>query len=349
MNSETRKAIGLLSGGLDSMIALRLVLDQNLPVKVISFWTPFFARDIHKTRISQTVEVEPVKHPRVLQYASELGCDVECVDLSEDYLNMLHHPRSGYGKNVNPCVDCHTMMFDTARRMMEREGYDFVFTGEVLGQRPKSQQMQELKLIARRAGLEGLILRPMSAQLMEPTIPEENGWIDRSRLLSLQGRSRKPQMALAEKYEIGEYPTPAGGCVLTEPAYGNKVKDMWMYNDRDKLTWEDYNLLRVGRHLRVNPELKVVVARDEDECRILDGYQGGRTRIEPTEVPGPVVLIDGAVDDEKETIAARICARYVGKGRFVDSLAVEIMDESKSKIVNIEPFKHGEVEAWVIL
>ncbi|NQT33857.1 hypothetical protein HQ587_01600 [bacterium] len=347
--SKVIKAIGLLSGGLDSMLALRVILDQGIAVKVIKFWTPFFSKNIQTAESRETVSTNTDQLPDVLRYARELGCEVEVVDLSDGYLRIMHEPKHGFGRNVNPCIDCHIYMFDTGRRMMEAEGRQFVFTGEVLGQRPKSQQMQELKLIARRSGLDDRLLRPLSAKLMKPTLPESEGWIDREKLLNFHGRSRKPQIALAEKYGITEFPTPAGGCILTDPHYGNKVKDMFQYREKKSLYWEDYNLLRVGRQLRVSPELKLIVGRYEADNELLEMFVTGRTRLEPVDVPGPVVLIDKSTDPEHELIAARICARYCSAGKRGDEVAVQIDRYNGDKrIVRVRAFKPEEVEDWLI-
>lgn len=347
--SKAIKAIGLLSGGLDSMLALRVILDQGIAVKVIKFWTPFFSKNIPMAESVEAVSTNTDRLPDVLRYARGLGCEVEVIDLSDGYLKVLHDPRHGYGRNVNPCIDCHIYMFDTGRRMMKVEGYQFVFTGEVVGQRPKSQQMQELKLIARRSGLEDRLLRPLSAKLMKPTLPESEGWVDREKLHSFHGRSRKPQLALAQKYGITEFPTPAGGCILTDPHYGNRVKDIWQFREKRSLSWEDYNLLRVGRHLRVSPELKLIVGRHEEDNELLEQFITGRTRLEPVDVPGPVVLIDKSENPKHELIAARICARYCSAGKRGDEVAVQIdRYDGDRRIVKVRAFKPEEVEDWLI-
>ncbi len=341
-------AVGLLSGGLDSILALRVILDQGVTVKAINCWTPFFTGFPAADTDSDPVQPNFKALPNVLIYARNLGCEVEVIDLSDVYLQMLHNPNYGYGRNVNPCIDCHILMFRTARRIMESESYDFVFTGEVLGQRPKSQGRQELNLIARKSGLEDRILRPLSAGILPPTLPETEGWVDRNRLQSFRGRTRKPQMALAEQYGITEYPTPAGGCILTEPSYGNKVRDIWKYSDKEKLSWEDYNLLRIGRHLRVNSGLKVVVGRHEAENNLLESYVSGRTRIEPTEVPGPVVITDESADPDQELVAARICARYCKAGREGGEVEMRLDRDGASKLISVKAFKPEEIVDWLI-
>ncbi len=342
-------ALGLLSGGLDSMLALRVIVDQGVKVKAINFKTPFFLDFPPTTAVGDSIKSNIETLPDVLIYARGLGCDVEVVDISNGYLQMLHQPRHGYGRNVNPCIDCHILMFETARRKMEDEGYNFIFTGEVLGQRPKSQRMRELKIIARQSGLEDRVLRPLSARLLSPTLPENEGWVDRNSLYDFQGRTRKPQMALAAQFGINEYQTPAGGCILTEPSYGKKVRDLWRHSDVESLTWDDYNLLRIGRHLRVNEDLKVVVARDESECNLLGRFVSGRTRLEPADVPGPVVLIDESSDTDHQLTAARICARYCKAGRDGAEIGIKMVGKDFSRTIEVKAFKPEEVDGWLIL
>jgi len=330
------------------MLALHVILDQGIAVKAVNFWTPFFTSPVRITAPGMNKFAEDGLLPPVLIYAREHGCEVEVVDLSDGYLDMLHNPRYGYGRNVNPCIDCHILMFRTARLMMEAEEADFVFTGEVVGQRPKSQRMGELRLIARASGLEDRILRPLSAQLMEPTLPEREGWVDRSRLLSFRGRSRKPQMELTERFGIKEYPTPAGGCILTESSYANKVRDLWKYSDLSKLDWDDYDLLRLGRHLRVSPDLKVIVGRNEAECMILERYRTGRKSIQLADITGPLLLIDDYPDPLHEVIAARICVRYSRVRNSESEVPVQIECDGEAKTIKVKPFKPEEVEGWVI-
>ena len=330
------------------MLAFHVILDQGIAVKAVNFSTPFFAPPVRITAPGMNKFAKDGLLPSVLIYAREHGCEVEVVDLSDGYLDMLHNPRYGYGRNVNPCIDCHILMFRTAKLMMEADEVDFVFTGEVVGQRPKSQRMGELKLIARASGLEDRILRPLSAQLMEPTLPEREGWVDRSRLLSFRGRSRKPQMELAERFGIKEYPTPAGGCILTEPSYANKVRDLWKHSDMSELDWDDYDLLRVGRHLRISPNLKVIVGRNEAECMILEGFRTGRKSIQLADITGPLLLIDDYPDPLHEVIAARICVRYSRVRNSESEVPVQIECDGEAKTIEVKPFKPEEVEGWVI-
>lgn len=284
-----------------------------------------------------------------LSAAARLGVPIDVMDISKGYLDLLHHPRYGYGKNVNPCVDCRIHMFRQAREVMDGRGAQFIFTGEVLGQRPKSQHLESLHLIARQSGLEDRLLRPLSALLLPPTLPEREGWVDRSKLMGFHGRTRKPQMALAAELGIEGYPQPAGGCCfLTDPQYGRKVRDMWKHSVKDEMEWDDYLMLKVGRHVRLGPKAKVIVGRDEGENLFLDHLKGERLRLEVEGFPGPVGLVDGDVDDEVIHRAARVVARYSDGREAGTDLTVSIGNGEAVRHVNVLPFPPEDVQAWVI-
>lgn len=352
MSNKNIKAIGLLSGGLDSTLAVKIILDQRIDVLALNFYTGFCFTDPRRAA-SKSGRFEDSGGPaEALTTAAELGVSIELVDASQGYLKILHHPEYGYGKNVNPCIDCRIHMLSIARDKMVEQGSKFVFTGEVLGQRPKSQHLDQLKLIARRSGLEEQLLRPLSAQLLKPTLPEREGWIDRSKLFGFQGRSRKPQMRLVAKLGIKDYPTPAGGCCfLTDPSYGRKVHDLWKTNLKDDLDWEDYRLLKVGRHLRIRPDLKVIVGRNEEENQVLDRYRGSRLLLEVEDVPSPMVLIDeksSSVNEEKQYIAARIAARYSDGRDCEHPLSVRIENGDKVRFIKVKPYSAEETARWII-
>ena len=346
--SEKHKAIGLLSGGLDSSLALRIIYDLGIDVLAVHFHTGFCFAD---TRRAKRGDDKPVQGgpSDAFTAAERLGVPIEVVDVSDGYLQILHHPKYGYGRNVNPCIDCRIYLLDIARWMMEDRGADFVFSGEVLGQRPKSQQMMQLKLIARRSGLEDRLLRPLSARCLPPTLPEREGWVDRSRLFGFQGRTRKPQMALAAELGIEDYPQPAGGCCfLTDPAYGRKVKDLWGHRDKDLLGWDDYLLLKTGRHLRVSPELKVIVGRNEADNMFLAQYCRNKTRLEVEDFPGPLVILDAAPTDEHARIAAGIAGRYSDARDLDRELTVRVENGEEVRRIQAKPYKPEEVQKWVI-
>jgi hypothetical protein len=263
-----------------------------------------------------------------LRAAADLEVDVEYVDVSgREYLHMLVNPKYGYGANANPCVDCRVFMMRKAREIMEREGADFVFTGEVLGQRPKSQRRDTLRIIERDGGLDGRLLRPLSARLLAPTIPEREGLVDRERLEAISGRSRQRQMELARELGLTDWPQPAGGCCyLTDESFARKFFDVLdareAAGEERRLEQEDVLLLSTGRHFRISPRAKLIVGRSEVENALLDGHAAGRARLEARGVPGPVALVEGEPTWEERQLAARIVARY-GKGKELAEVVVE--------------------------
>ncbi|MBW2039943.1 MAG: tRNA 4-thiouridine(8) synthase ThiI [Deltaproteobacteria bacterium] len=285
------KAIGLISGGLDSILAAKIILEQGIEVVGASFSTPFFG--------SQGAE----------RAAKELGVLLRLLDITEPHLAILRHPKHGYGNNMNPCIDCHALMLREAGRVMEQVGGDFIFTGEVLGQRPMSQSKAALKVVERESGYEGHILRPLSAKLLPETIPEKEGKVDREKLLDIEGRSRKRQMELSKRYHIRDYLSPAGGCLLTEPVFSRRMRDL--FQQRGPFKIRDIELLKVGRHLRLSPDVKVIVGRyAEDNEKILRMTAPVDDLLKVEGYPGPLLLIPngGALEDIKR--AASICVRY---------------------------------------
>jgi tRNA U34 2-thiouridine synthase MnmA/TrmU len=242
------KAIGLLSGGLDSTLAVRLILEQGIEVKAVNFVTPFC------TCTKKGCQNEAKK------VSEKFGIELKIIGFKEEYIALVKNPKYGYGKNMNPCIDCRIFMFSKAREIMEETGADFVFTGEVLGERPMSQNLRAMKIIEKESGLEGRLLRPLCAKHLPPTIVEKLGIVDRDRLLSVTGRSRKPQISLARSLEIDDYPCPAGGCRLTDPNFARKLRDAFDHNE-DSLV--DITLLRYGRHFRL-PSGAKVIAVDRD-------------------------------------------------------------------------------------
>jgi tRNA-specific 2-thiouridylase len=285
------KAIGLLSGGLDGILAVKVVQDQDIHVEGVTFETPFFSAE------------------KAREMARHINLPLSVMNITEEYLVMLRAPRYGYGKNMNPCIDCHSMMLRMAGRRMEGTGADFIFTGEVLGQRPMSQTKQSLHVVAKNSGYEGHILRPLSARLLGETVPEREGKVDRNRLLDIQGRSRKRQLTMAQHYGITGYSTPAGGCLLTDSMFSKRLKDLF-YHHGDRAV-RDIELLNHGRHLRLNDEVKIVVGRHKgDNLAIQDLSLKQDVIVRMKDYPGPIVLIPyGCGDDVLET-AASICAAY---------------------------------------
>lgn len=349
MSSFKPKAIGLLSGGLDSTLALMLMLRQGVEVQGLHFHTGFCFTDVRRTIQRRDGDNQRGGPSDALSVAARLKVPIEVVDISNGYLQVLHHPRYGYGKNVNPCVDCRIYMFRIARQKMEEYGAQFVFTGEVLGQRPKSQHLEQLKIIAQQSNLEDRLLRPLSALLLPPTLPEREGWVDRSQLMGFYGRTRKPQMALAAELGLQDYPQPAGGCCfLTDPAFARKVRDLWEHSSKDELEWEDYLLLKVGRHIRIGPHTKLIVGRDEGENSYLDQMRRERWRLEVEGFKGPVALIDGVVNEDLLLQAARIVARYSDGREAGVPLRVRVETPTDQRFVEVETFPAELIRPLII-
>jgi hypothetical protein len=323
---RTAKAIAMISGGLDSTLALALVRRQGIEVKAVNFYTGFCITETQRRKGGRADGSVP--RNEALRAASDLEVDIEYVDISgSEYLDMLVHPRWGYGANANPCVDCRVFMMRKAREIMLAEGADFVFTGEVLGQRPKSQRRDTLRIVERESGLDGRLLRPLSAQLLTPTIPEKEGIVDRSRLEAISGRSRQRQLELARELGVTDFPQPAGGCCyLTDESFARKFFDVLdsreAAGEERRIAQEDVILLSTGRHFRISPRVKLVVGRTEVENALLEHHVAGRARLEARGVLGPVALVEGTPTFEERELSAAIVARY-GKGKDLPRVEVE--------------------------
>ena len=269
------KAVGLISGGLDSTIAAKIVHDLGVEVEGIYFAMPWGCCDKGKAQ----------------QAADRLGIKLIILQLDERYLETVRKPKYGYGSALNPCVDCRIHMFSRAAQYMNAVGADFVFTGEVLGQRPMSQMRKSLQWIERDSGLEGRLLRPLSAQLLKPTIPEQQGLIDREKLLQISGRSRKEQIHLAQEFGITDYPAAAGGCLLTEQPFAQRMKDVFQYGYRN---FRETIALKWGRHFRINKDFKAIVGRDEEENAALIHYAHSDDYImQLSKNDGPTLILKG--------------------------------------------------------
>jgi tRNA U34 2-thiouridine synthase MnmA/TrmU len=290
------KAIALLSGGLDSTLAVKLILDQGLAVEALNFVTPFCTCNRKGGCEAQHV-------------ADQFGIPIKVIGLIEEFFQVVRKPRYGYGSGMNPCLDCRILMFTRAKKCMKEVGAAFVFTGEVLGERPMSQRREAMRLIERESGLDGRLLRPLSARLLPPTVPEKEGLVDRDKLLAIGGRSRKPQIALAERYSINDYPCPAGGCRLTDPGFARRIRDL--VHHKENFDLNDVNLLKVGRHFRLSPEVKAVVGRDQEENhRILALAKEGDILFEVQGWGSPITLLRGQAGERETHLAAAITVRY---------------------------------------
>jgi len=334
------KALILFSGGLDSILAAKVLMDQKIKVEGITFKSYFFDAE------------------QAQKAAKEIGLPLKVIDISKEHLKMVKNPKYGYGKAMNPCIDCHILMLKVARQMQKNKvrqagnSFSFVATGDVLGERPMSQNKQALELIEKEAGLAGYLLRPLSAKLLKPTIPEKLGWVDREKLLDIRGRSRKRQIALAQKYKIKKYPTPAGGCLLTDLEFGKRLKEL--FKIYPKCDGNDIELLKLGRHfwqklpnpggtaqlrpvrnqrfltgLRPastqnrceNNWVKIIVGRNEEENKKIKKLKKkGDILIEMKNYPGPLTLVriygKRAIKNLAIEKAKKLTQYYSPKARF---------------------------------
>jgi tRNA-uridine 2-sulfurtransferase len=330
-----RKALALLSGGLDSTLAVKVMLEQGIRVEALNFTSPFCTC----TGKNAGCKSEAVR------VAQEFDIPIKVMNKGVEYLEIVRKPRHGYGKGMNPCIDCRIFLLRKAREYMAECGADFVITGEVLGQRPMSQRRDTLRVIERESGLAGLLLRPLSAKHFAPTIPELEGWVDREKLLAIQGRSRKEQIQLAEDMDVKNYPCPAGGCLLTELSFVSKVRDVFTH--ADCLNLRDFRLLKIGRHFRIGPRTKVIVGRDEADNNLLESaVQPGEAAVRWLEGGSPLGVLTGIVDNAALETAARIVLRYT-KAETGRECAVKVVIDGSERIIKVSnSFDEGKIEEF---
>jgi hypothetical protein len=311
MEKKKIKAVALYSGGLDSTLAIKLIQKQGIDVLALHFYTGFCITETKRRRGEKKPDGSHYINP-ALKYAAKYGFPIEIVDISDEYFHIIQNPKYGYGANINPCIDCRALMYKKAKEIMDKIGAHFIISGEVLNQRPMSQHLQAMKIIEREAGVEGLVLKPLSAKLLPPTIPELKGWVDRDKLESISGRSRKRQMELAKELGIDEYEQPAGGCCyLTDENFARKYKET--ISIKGNISREELTLLTIGRHFRLPTKTKVIISRNEGEGKFLRGFKNRYWFFEPEgkgalALASPIEERDLTEDEIKEI--ANLVARY---------------------------------------
>lgn len=347
------RAICLISGGLDSILAAKLIQAQGIEAIGVNFTSPVFRYDR-----------PTLKNFDATAAARQLGIPLTSIDITEDILKILKAPKHGFGSNINPCIDCHTMMLKKAKGIMEESGASFLVTGEVVGQRPMSQGRDTLAMIDSEAGVKGLVLRPLSAKVLEPTIPEEKGWVERNRLYGIIGRSRKGQIALAGEFAIHEYPNAAGGCLLTDPSFSKRVKDLL---EHVELNEANVRLLKAGRTFRISSHARLIVGRDQQDDELLKSLCGKEDIFfEPEEAVAGASGLGRGDFSQQQTIdlAARIVSRYFDgstaltinpeDGRGIDKkdgcrvVKVEVSYKGHKQTLEVEPFRDEETKQYLI-
>ena len=316
-----------MSGGLDSILAVKLVQKQNIDICGLTFTTPFF------NAVKAQAAAQQIDLPLMVE------------DFTAQHLQMLKSPRYGYGKNMNPCIDCHTLMLKMAGRKMEETGADFLVTGEVLGQRPMSQTKQSLYVVAKNSGYADYILRPLSAQLLEPVKAEREGKVDRLKLLSISGRGRKDQMSLAKEFGIQQYPPPAGGCLLTDPIFSIRLRDLMSHLEDRQI--RDYELLKYGRHFRAEDNGKIIVGRNKSDNEALRQLAMDVDLVcNMADFPGPYVLAPYGSESAMATAAA-LCVRYSDAPADTEA-SVVCLHKNKSTTIKAKAIPKEDSERWII-
>ena len=321
------KALSLLSGGLDSILATELILNQGIDVEAVNFVSPFC---LCKKGGCGAVEA-----------AKQLGVPLKVVSVGNEYLKMVRKPKHGYGRNMNPCIDCRIFMIKKAKKYAKEIGAAFIFTGEVLDERPMSQHFKAMKIVEEESGLKGRLLRPLSARLLPETIIEKKGLVKRDKLLDIRGRSRKPQIKLAKEFNIADYPCPAGGCLLTYKEFANKLRDLFRH--RKRCSMPDVTLLKVGRHFRFG-ENKIIVGRNEAENKILTAKKMRYDYyFEVPDVGGPITVLQGLKNKKAIQVAAALTAFY--SDAKSDRITVNFGRNSLDKSITVPVPSRAEVES----
>jgi predicted nucleic acid-binding protein len=332
-----RKALALLSGGLDSTLAVKMMLDMGLDVEALNFTSPFCTC----TGKNRGCKSEAVR------VAEEFKIPIKVIHKGLDYLEVVRNPEHGYGKGINPCVDCRIYLLRKAKEYMVESGADFIITGEVLGQRPMSQRRDSLRVIERESGLEGLLLRPLSAQHFEPTIPEKEGWVDREKLLAIKGRGRKELFDLADELDVTNYPCPAGGCLLTELSFVPKMRDI--FDHSDELNTRDFRLLKIGRHMRIGERTKVIIGRDESDNNLLEtARQPEEAALTWLDGNTPVGVVCGKQAPEFLNLAAQLLLRYTRAEAGSECRISVRQDGAEHTITVVNTMTPTDVERYLV-
>ncbi|HHT9119229.1 MAG TPA: 7-cyano-7-deazaguanine synthase [Candidatus Hypogeohydataceae bacterium YC41] len=330
------KAVALLSGGLDSTLAVHLMKSLGVEVVALNFTTVFCRCNRGGSCKSEAKKV-----------SEALRIPVKMLNITASFLRLVKRPKYGYGKNMNPCIDCRINMFRMAGEFMREIGADFIITGEVLGQRPMSQRREAMKIIEKEAGVEGLVLRPLCARHMPPTIPEKVGLVDRQKLLDFKGRGRKGQMQLADVFELKDYPCPAGGCLLTDPMFAHRIKELFNHDIGCELG--DIHLLKVGRHYRLDDRTKAVVGRREEENHLIEHYaQPTDALLMLTDLTGPLCLVRGSLTEENLRLAAGLVARS-SKARTLFSVRITVKLDGVERVIETAPLDAARAQELLIV
>lgn len=326
--TKKARALCLFSGGLDSLLAVLLLKKQGITVDGIVFTSPFF-------------DLTPA-----LNGAKQLDIELIQYDFTEDIISLVNNPPNGLGKGMNPCIDCHARMFKRAGEYMDEHGYDFLCSGEVLNERPMSQNRKSLRIVAESSNYEDYLLRPLSAKMLPPSKVELNGLVDRDQLEGIQGRGRKRQMALAKEFGLKTYPSPAGGCKLTEPSFAKRLRDLKDHEGINNL--KNIEFLKIGRHFRLSGGAKLIVGRNRSDNEYIIGNVNKSENyvLHAADVKGPFAVIKKDVSDEILEQAAAICARYSDSDEAMVSVRIKLLEDERMVIV--EQMTQSEINELMI-
>lgn len=324
------RALAMVSGGLDSILAAKLIKDQGIEVIGICFKSYFFGPE------------------NAIRMTKKIGIKLEVIDFSVAHFNMVKNPKHGYGKNVNPCIDCHAMMMNYSGHLLEKLNADFIITGEVLNQRPMSQNRSALDIVKNESGYKDKILRPLCAKNLNTTKMELDGLVDREKLLDIKGRNRKIQMELAEKWCIVDYPSPAGGCKLTEPNYGIRLKELMKY--KKEIIPIDLEMLKIGRHFRVSLNAKIISTRDEEEEKVIKNYLNEKDMVFLTKnYNGSLVAIIGDATESDIQFAASVTARYSkGMNEKIITVVYNKFKDENTNYIDVKPASEDEIRKYIL-